>query len=52
MVDEIEWWKKQTHEALAEINVWKGKFSEMQSKYNKERNRAFEIEQNFEAYIK
>lgn len=50
--DEIEWWKKQTKEALTEVNDWKRKFNDMQCKYNKERNKVFELEQNLEAYLK
>ena len=51
LTDEIEWWKKQTHNTLAEVNDWKRKFNDMQCKYNKERNKVFECEQNLEAYI-
>lgn len=51
LLKEIEWWKKQTHNTLAEVNDWKDKFSEMQHMYNKERNKVFECEQNLEAYI-
>ena len=49
--DEVEWWKKQTHDVLAEVNEWKEKRSEMQQMYNKERNKVFELEQNLEAYV-
>ena len=48
---EIRWWKNQMHGALKEVNDWKRKFNDMQCKYNKERNRVFECEQNLEAYI-
>lgn len=51
LLEEIEWWKKQTHDTLAEVNDWKRKFNDMQCKYNKERNKVFECEQNLEAYI-
>ena len=43
LIDEIEWWKKQTHDTLAEVNDWKDKFSEMQHMYNKERNEVAEL---------
>lgn len=45
LLEEIEWWKKQTHNTLAEVNDWKDKFSEMQHMYNKERNKVFELGQ-------
>ena len=44
----VEWWKKQTHNVLAEVNEWKDKRSEMQHMYNKERNKVFELEQKID----
>lgn len=48
LTDEIEWWKKQTHDTLAEVNEWKDKRAEMQHMYNKERNKVFELETKLE----
>ena len=48
LLDEISWWKKQTHDTLAEVNDWKDKFSKMQHMYNNERNKVFGLEQKID----